>query len=259
MSANAFERHATVVADDQADVKHTPRSPLPPRSSAAVAVCSPGLKLRPDTVTDAYPLWGAFSRTSEATAESKLKVYMGRPVPGTAATVTVAALKMSPNALDRHASVVADVHDDVTHTPRSPPPPLSSPVVAVGSPTPKPRPDTVKDAYPLCGAFHIKPETTAASKLKMARPVPETAATVTAADWKISANAFDRHVTAVADVHDDVKNTPRSPPPPCSSPAVAVCSPTPKSSPDTVRDANPLNGALRRTFEATAASKLKTA
>jgi hypothetical protein len=131
MSANAFERHATVVADDQADVKHTPRSPLPPRSSAAVAVCSPGLKLRPDTVTDAYPLWGAFSRTSEATAESKLKVYMGRPVPDTAATVTVAALKMSPNALDRHASVVADVHDDVTHTPRSPPPPLSSPAEAV--------------------------------------------------------------------------------------------------------------------------------
>jgi hypothetical protein len=27
---------------------------------------------------------------------------------------------MSPNAFDKHANLVADVHDDVKHTPRSP-------------------------------------------------------------------------------------------------------------------------------------------
>jgi len=56
---------------------------------------------------------------------------MGRPVPDTAATVTLAALKISPNGFDRHASVVADVHDDVKQTPRSPPPPHSSPAEAI--------------------------------------------------------------------------------------------------------------------------------
>ena len=87
----------------------------------------------------------------DAVAESKLKI--GLPVPETTAIVTLAAWKTSPTGFDRHASVVADVHDDVAHTPRSPTPPRSSAAVAVCSPTLKSSPDTVKDAYPLCGAF----------------------------------------------------------------------------------------------------------
>jgi hypothetical protein len=113
---------------------------------------------------------------SDATAASKLKI--GRPVPETAATVALAALNMSPNALERHPSVVADVHDDVKHTPRSPRPPRSSPAVAVCSPTPKLSPETVSDAYPLCGAFSRTSETVAASKLYTACPVPATDPTV---------------------------------------------------------------------------------
>jgi hypothetical protein len=98
-------------------------------------------------------------------------------------------------------------------------------------------PDSVTDAYPLSGAFSCASEATAASKLNTGLPVPDAEATVTLADWKTSPNAFDRHASVVADVHDDVKHTPRSPLPPRSSPAVAVCSPTPKSRPETVTDA----------------------
>jgi len=129
MSPTGFERHASVVADVHAEVKHAPRSPPPPCSSPAVAVCSPTPKLRPETVNEAYPVSGAFRLICDAAAESKLKI--GRPVPDTDATVTVLLPNMSANAFDRHASVVADVHDDVKHTPRSPPPPRSSPDVAV--------------------------------------------------------------------------------------------------------------------------------
>jgi hypothetical protein len=151
---------------------------------------------------------------------SKLKT--GLPVPATAATDTLAALKMSPNAFERHANVVAEVHDEVKHTPRSPPPPRSMPTVAVCSPTPKLSPDTVTDAYPLCGEFRRPSEATATSKLKIGRPVPEYDATDTVAALKMSPNAFDRHDRVVADDHDEVKHTPRSPPPPRSSPAEAV-------------------------------------
>ena len=73
MSPKLFDMQLTVVADVHDDVKHTPRSPPPPRDSPAVAVCSPTPKLSPLTVSDAYPLCGTFSRASDAAAESKLK------------------------------------------------------------------------------------------------------------------------------------------------------------------------------------------
>ena len=99
--------------------------------------------------------------------------------------------KMSSNAFDRHATVVADVHDDVKQTPRSPPPPRSSPAVKLCSPTPKLSPETVNDAYPLCGAFSCTAEAAAASKLKIGDPVPATDATVTLAARNTSATAFE--------------------------------------------------------------------
>jgi hypothetical protein len=192
----------------------------------------------------------------EATGASKLNT--GWLVPDTVATVTVALPRMSPNGFERHATLVADDHDDVKHGPWSRPPPCSSPAVAVCSPTPKLSPDTVTDAYPLCGTFRSTLETSALSKLKIGCPVPDTSATVTLAALKMSPKAFERHASVVADVHDDVKHTPRSPSPPRSSPAVAVWSPIPKSSPDTVNDAYPLCGVLSLTSDSTAASKLKT-
>jgi hypothetical protein len=213
------------------------------------------MKLSPDTVTDAYPLDGAFNATSDTTAASKLKI--GFPVPDTAPTVTTADLKRSANAFDRHASDEPESHDEETHDPRSPPPPRSSPAVTVWSLEPKLRPATVNDAYPLEGAFNCESDATAASKLKIGRPVPATTATVTVAALKMSPNGFDRHASVVEDVHDDVKHTPRSPPPPCSSPALAVCSPTPKPRPETVTDAYPLSGAFRLTCDAKAESKVK--
>jgi len=128
-------------------------------------------KLRPETVNDAYPLCGAFNRTADAAAVSKLKI--GDPVPDTDATVMIADRKKSANALDRHARVVADVQDDVLQLPRSPPPPRSSPAVAVCWATPKLRPETVNDEAPLCGVFPRTSEAAAASKLKIGCPVPE--------------------------------------------------------------------------------------
>jgi hypothetical protein len=175
-SGNAIERHASVVGDIHDDDEHKPRS-LPTCPSPAVAVCSPMPKLRPETVIEASPLCGAFSRTSETKAASKL--IIGRPVPDIDPTVTVADTNMSEIALERHERAVADVHDEVGQTkPRSPLPPRSSANVAVSSPTPKLRPDTVKDAYPLCGVFSRTPESTETSRLYTACPVPATDPTV---------------------------------------------------------------------------------
>jgi hypothetical protein len=163
---------------------------------------------------------------------------------------------MSANGSEKQPNDVADVHDEVKHTPRSPPPPCSSPAVTVCSPTPKPRPEIVNEAYPLCGTFRRTSEARAESKLKIGRPVPETDETVTDADLNKSANAFDLHASVVDDVHDDVKQFPRSPRPPRWSPEVAVCWPTPKLRPETVNDAYPLCGAFRSIWEAIAVSKL---
>ena len=99
----------------------------------------------------------------DATAASKLRI--GCPVPATLATVTAAALKMSENAFEWHARVVAEVHADVKHIPRSPPLPCSTAAVTVHCTKPNASPDTVREAYPLCGVFNRASETTAASKL----------------------------------------------------------------------------------------------
>ena len=84
----------------------------------ALTVWSLTPKLRPDTVTGAKPDDAIFRCTADATAVSKLNT--GDPVPATDATVTLTVFMKSPNAFDRHANVVADVHDDVKHAPRSP-------------------------------------------------------------------------------------------------------------------------------------------
>jgi hypothetical protein len=166
---------------------------------------------------------------------------------------------MSINTFDPHESDVDDIHDDDKQTPRSPPPPRSRPAVAVGSAAPKFSPDTVRDVDPESGAFKRTSDDTAASKLKTARAVPGAEAMVTLAYLTISYRATARHATEVPEVQEDVEHSAESPETPISSPVVAVCSPTPKSSPDTVKDAPPETGVFKVKMEATAASKLKTA
>jgi len=175
------DKHLNDVADDHDDERHSTEDDM----EEAVWLVMP--KSKPFTVTDANQLSGVLSRVSDTTAASKLKA--GRPVPANDATVTLNSLNRSPKGFEVHATVVTEVHDEVKHTPRSPAPPRSSPAVAVCSPAPKFRPDTVTQAYPVCGAFISTSDITAASKLKTARPVPDTAATVTLALPKISANA----------------------------------------------------------------------
>jgi hypothetical protein len=198
--------------------------------------------LSPLTVSDAYPLCGAFSRASDAAAESKLKI--GRPVPAADATVTLPLPKFSTSLFDRHPRVVADVHDEVKQTP------CSSPAVAVCSRTPKFSPLMLNGAYPLCGAFSRTSDATAESKLKIGRPVPAADATVTLPLPNISKSPLDTQPTVVAEVHDDVKHTPRS------SPALAVASLVPKLTPLTVNDAYPLSGKFASTDENVAASNV---
>jgi len=61
---------------------------------ATVELCSPIPKSKPDTVTEYPPdIPKLYMYVNEATGASKLKT--GLPVPDTAATVTVAAWKMS--------------------------------------------------------------------------------------------------------------------------------------------------------------------
>jgi hypothetical protein len=93
---------------------------------------------------------------------------------------------------------------------------------ALWSVTPKFNPDVVTDAKPLFGPFRTTLDAIAASNENMTRPVPANAATVATTWPNTSANAFDLHLTVVAATHEDVRQLPRSPRPPRSSPAVAV-------------------------------------
>jgi len=76
----AMGRQLTVVAELQLDVRHTAPE------STDVCVCSPIAKSSPVTVTDAYPLSGAFSSPHDKTGPSKLKPSTF--VPATVPTVT---------------------------------------------------------------------------------------------------------------------------------------------------------------------------
>jgi len=137
-------------------VPHTPDDP-PNIPSPAVAVSSLYPKFRPVTVTDAYPLHGVFPAACDAIGASKER--SAAFVPTVAPTVTnphPAPSPMrwaaSPTAGDKHATVVAELHDDVPHSADAPPT-KPSPAVAVSSLYPKFRPVTVTDAYPVHGAF----------------------------------------------------------------------------------------------------------
>jgi hypothetical protein len=158
------DKQPNVVADVHDDVKHIPMSPsMPPISSPAVLVASAKPKSRPQTVTDAYPLYPSLRRASDITAASNEKI--GCPVPTTEETVILTHPNMSANALDRQDRAVADDHAEVLQTPRSSLPPCAIPAVAVDWLGPKLRPLTVNNAPPLRGAFSSTLDIIAESKL----------------------------------------------------------------------------------------------
>ena len=101
-----------------------------------------------------------------------------------------------------HAIVVADVHDDVTHTA------ISSALVAVGSPTPKSSPATVTELPPLGAAFRRLLDATGASNETIEAPVPIALLTVTAISL-LSMYKPDapRHTNDDDDIHDDVAHS----------------------------------------------------
>ena len=156
--------HASVVADLQADVLHVPAASDP------VGVTSTDPKFKPLTVTDALPLRALFGNPPLATAASKLNAFA--PVPATEPTVTAAKGTSRLMPLVRHANVVLDVHDDVTHIPRA------RLDVDVCCAFPKCSPVTVTDAPPDSALFSSPLLATAPSKLNTLCPVAAYAATV---------------------------------------------------------------------------------
>jgi hypothetical protein len=182
--------------------------------------------------------------TADATAPSKLKT--GADVPATPLTLTADSPKIVPIEPLRQERVVAEVHDEVPHAA------ISSALVAVSSPTPKSSPTTVTELPPLTAELRVTPEATAASKLKTGADVPATPPTVTVDSPNTVLIDLLRHEIVVADVHDDVPQAT------ISSALVAVCSPTPKSSPASVSELLPLPATFMTEADAVAASKLKT-
>ena len=127
---------------------------------------------------------------------------------------------------------------------------ISSAAVAVTSPTPKSSPQTVTELPPLGAVLRSAADATAESKLKTGADVPATPPTLTADIPNIVIIELLTHTIVVADVHDDVPHAS------ISRAAVAVNSPTPKSSPQTVTEPLPLLGPFCAMSEAIGASKL---
>ena len=125
--------------------------------------------------------------------------------------------------------------------------------VSVGAERLKSSPVTVIDTPPDRGAFRlVTVDATGESNEKMGEPVPATPPTLTADSPNIVRIELLRQESVVADVHDDVPHAT------ISSEFVAVWSPSPKSSPETVTELPPpLTAVFNATEETRAVSKLK--
>ena len=187
-------RHASAVAELHDDVPHTAIS------SAPVALRSTELKLSPHTVTMLPPLNAPFRTHPDPTAASKL--YTALAVPAMPPTLTAEMPYIVNTGLLRHASVVADVHEEVLQTIVSSAPP------GLRSTEPKPSPHTVTELRPLTAQFRTQPDPTAASKLYPSTCVPAMPPTVTLDVCTPVMAALDAHPKLVADVHDDVAHAP---------------------------------------------------
>ena len=129
-------------------------------------------KLSPVTVTELPPLTALFNSPYEATAASKLSDALA--VPTMLPTLTADTPQTVLAALPRHASAVAEIHDDLSHTT------VSKTAVPLRSTEPKLSPLTVTELPPLNGPFCSHADPTAASKLYAALAVPARPPTLTA-------------------------------------------------------------------------------
>jgi hypothetical protein len=188
---------------------------------------------------------GTLTGTKEVeTGESNEK--SDSPVPATVATLAKTDFTSNSNCDICSETEVAELHDVVTNM-----------VVEemqkddVGSRPAKFIPRTVTELRPEGTPFRSASDTSTASKLNMGADVPATPPTLTADSPNMLLIELLRQESVVADVHDDVPHAT------ISKALVAVNSPTPKSSPETVKELPPLQALLRRTAEATAASNDK--
>jgi hypothetical protein len=153
-------------------------------------------KLSPTTLTELPPLTAEFSSPYDATAASKL--YAALAVPATPPTLTADTPYIVLTELLRHASAVADVHDDVPHTA------ISSAPVALRSTELKLSPTTLTELSPFNAPFRTHPDPTTASKLYAALAVPAMVPKIMADTPYIVLAELLRHVSVVTDVQDEV-------------------------------------------------------
>ena len=180
----------------------------------AVSVDEVTPKSSPSISKETPQVLATFNPQTLTTGESKLTKLQREPAMD--ATVTLACRCAASASPDKHETVVAELQDAVVQAL------FASCNVAVNSEHPNPRPVTVTDAPPVSGAFSIAALPTAVSKLKMLWAVPTDIPTVIITDLDRSASSFDWHIIDVPVVHNDVKHTPRSLIPPCSSRAVEL-------------------------------------
>jgi hypothetical protein len=148
-------------------------------------------------------------------------------------------------ALLKHASVVADVHEDVKQTCR-----LRAAVI-LGSTASKFSPVKVIDVIPVYASFRIALLTPGASKLIEKTPVPAAAATVTPINQCFtSPMATIMHPTLVVELHNVVEHTD------VESVAVAVGHSAPKPRPIIDDIEPPVQAAFRKLPDSIGASKL---
>jgi hypothetical protein len=188
------DRQVTDVEELHDDVPQVPLAKL------LLLVCCPVPKLSPTTVTEEPPLGAALEKAKEMDGASKLST--GCPVPATAPTVTALYPNMCLVLLCRHATDVDELHDEVLHTP------ASTPALAVCSPTPKFRPDTVTVCVPEVGPFARMLETGPASNVRIFCAVPDVAVIVTCAYPGYPKSASATQLTDEDEVHEAVEQMP---------------------------------------------------
>jgi hypothetical protein len=168
-AAAASVRHCTLVAELQDPVVHIAPETI------ALDVMSYTPKVRPLTVTEVSPLNAPFGNPYDTAGASN--DIIPSPVPAAPPTVTK-AIRESPTvnepAVLRQDTLVALDHDEVSQ------PPSASAELAVRSTALKSSPATVTELRPLVTAFSPARDTTGASNVNAAEPVPTTAPTVTA-------------------------------------------------------------------------------
>jgi hypothetical protein len=163
-------------------------------------------------------------------------------VPAYEPTVTLTEFTSVTAAPDMHPTLVADVQDDVVHTPSDSDP------LKLTSRAPKLSPITLTELPPLTAPFRKSAEMTGVSKLYELSSLPTTAPVVIAIARLAAAAASVRHCTLVAELQDPVVHIAPE------SIALDVMSYTPKLRPVTVTEDSPLSAPFENPCDTAGAS-----